>query len=79
MKIIEEKRDDGISLSEMKDNDIAIIINWPSPEYIGLLVKRSNKFLFSLSDNNYWSNIFNNISSISFRVRILSKGTKLEV
>src|SRR5438045_3071511 len=78
VKVVDFVEDD-IHVINMKDGDIAIITKWGANHpYIGKIVLRNKNNLISLDiHDTFWDNI----SSLSnnCRVKILPKGTKLEV
>lgn len=76
-----------ITLSEMKDGEIAIITQWGIDDrnHAGDLVQRYGNCLVRLGrpHGNGWSDIFRSdgmlMQSKDYRVRVLPKGTKLEI
>jgi hypothetical protein len=84
MKIIEEPKQNGIPISEMNDGDIAVITDWDGRSYhIGTIVQRYGDDLITVSMplGNGWGCFFKHLKSGGFpaRVRILPRGTKLEI
>ena len=75
MKILEEKSTD-IHVSEMKDGEIGIITDWTLVTHIGKVIQRHKDILIELGSPTCWSGISKDPSC---RVRILPKGTKLEI
>jgi hypothetical protein len=79
----------GVSVSEMKDGDVAVIVGWGngvtyvgSVVYAGRVVQRYGNNLITLGANEgkSWSNFFDCIlSPDENRVRILEKGETLVV
>jgi len=74
----------GVSISKMKDGDIAVIVSWNEPEMQNIIVMRHKKSLIVLGKNEEQSypTLFNIKPSEQDgikRVRILEEGVLLEV
>jgi hypothetical protein len=70
------------SLDEMGDGDVAVIETWPSTtEYNGLVVQRYKDILILLGSKSgkSWPNIFDRAHGDGLLVRILPKGTLIEI
>jgi hypothetical protein len=87
MKII-TKADKSIPLREMKDGDIAKIVQWGSIKsfsndvlYYGEVVQRYRDDLLCVgkSSQHGWGKIFPDAFGDNYRVEILPKGTVLEI
>jgi len=78
MKILNETTND-IYVGELKDGQIGIITEWGRhTQYIGRIIQRYKDSLVVLgeqSENGWYSIPIDN----DYRVRILPKGTKLEI
>ena len=71
----------GISFDEMKTGDIGVVMQWPGlPEMIGCIVFRGQlgRWL-NLSNGQCWTPNGDKWDNDSLRVRLLPKGTLLEV
>jgi hypothetical protein len=83
LKIASEKDVNEIHVNEMKDGDVAVIISWSSHEYVGRVVQRYGNYLLVLGANSGlgWGETFSSPRPLrpECRVRILPKGTLLEV
>jgi hypothetical protein len=85
MKIIEEGQIDS-PVSSLEDGQIGVITEWPGGlyNYKGTIVQRCYRHLFQVGGGHSWSELFSldNYDSPAYqqgRVRILPKGTKLEI
>jgi hypothetical protein len=83
LKLVEKKDVNEIHVNEMKDGDVAVIVSWSRQECIGRIVQRYRNYLLVLGANSgmSWGEIFSFPKPVNSecRVRILPKGTLLEV
>lgn len=82
VKIAQEPKDNTISVLDMKDGDIAIIVDWSSRDHLGKIVQRYKDNLITVGKHSGegWSSFFlTTDESPKRRVRILPKGTLLEI
>lgn len=80
MKILERVME-GVSIKEMKDGDIGEIVSWTGSDKIGLIVQRYKNILITLGSGSgsAFPSPFESVKIEELRVRILKKGTKLEI
>jgi len=83
MKIINEQTD-VVQLQKMKDGQIGVIVSWDDcPHYIGRIVQRVGESLIELGEglDRSWRDPFtsNRLTSMNYIIRILPKGTILEL
>ncbi len=75
--------DNDISVTDMKDGQIGKIVKWIGESCIGRIVQRYKNHLITLGrDSGYsFQDFFNGVSVISTdcRIKILPKGTQLEI
>ena len=78
---LKDKSKSDVSVTEMKDGDIAIITDWPGGGYVGWIVQRYGDDLITVGDNwgHGWSLFFKDDHSKQCRVRILESGDELVV
>jgi len=71
----------GCSIDEMKDGDVAVIVTWPHAGYVGLVVQRYGTALVALGrrSGRCWPTLFDSKCGNDFQVRILPKGTLIEI
>lgn len=72
-----------ICVKFMLDGQVGIITNWEdSPQYVGRIVQRHGDDLITINapKGNSWPRLFHNEMDMpECRVRILPKGTKIEL
>lgn len=85
VSLAEKKVDRSISIMDMKDGQIAEIVNWIYDEYPGYIVQRFGDGLVRIGHKrgDSWPNIFINLKDKEqinkCRVKILPNGTLLKV
>lgn len=84
MRIIEDVKPFDIKSFKMNDGQIAIITQWGKhTQYVGVLVQRYGTSLIALGEprGGGWPEWFEADASKdeTYRVRILPKGTKIEI
>jgi hypothetical protein len=81
MKIIEEPSS-AVHVSLMRDGDIATIVSWPHKHYSGRIVQRYRNILITIGEDSGQGlgSLFDSKGDLTnCLVRILPKGTKLEI
>jgi hypothetical protein len=83
MKVINAKNME-MPVYDMKDGQIAIITRWGNTtSYVGRIVQRYHEHLVTLGkeSGSSWENYFmcKNGSNASYMVKILERGTQLEI
>jgi len=78
MKLIEEIKDNSISVSEMKDGQIGVVTQWSRVGYVGMIVQRHGESLILLGGKEVdaWSNYK---CGFDCRVRILTGKVTFEI
>lgn len=82
MKIVEEPKLGDIPVTDMTDGQIAVVTQWTDDAYIGEIVQRFGLYLLQIGGgiNEGWGEFFLiSRNRPDCRVRILPKGTKLEI
>lgn len=80
MKLLEQITDD-VCVNDMKDGDIGIITEWSISGYTGRVIQRYKDILITLGKNSgqAFTSVINSDISYKCMVRVLPKGTKLEI
>ena len=81
LKLVNENKD-SVPIAEMRDGDVAVIMEWGAPHHKGNIVQRHGKKLICLgmSEGHSWGNLLTSLKSCSGnRVRILEAGETLIV
>jgi hypothetical protein len=70
-----------VPVTQLADGDVAIITCWSEAKYLDRVVQRCGNHLISLGapSANAWLDWFSTGSKTGLYVRILPKGTRLEV
>lgn len=75
-----EKNTNGIiSVANMNDGDVGVIVEWYFAEYHGTLVQRYGQHLIAIGkrSGHSWPDYFVNIVNKDNKIRLLSNGEKL--
>ncbi len=81
-KVYKDNTPSGIAAHRMKDGDVGEIIKWSGGNYIGTVVQRYENLLISVGEPSGcgWGNWFDQAEvREDCRVRLLAKGTKIEL
>lgn len=80
IKLANTPKDKSISVLEMKDGDVGVIVAWArsgtSHEYVGALVQKYHNTLIILGRGDGWTNFQSSLASTE-RVRLLEEGETL--
>ena len=79
MKILNSPLDD-IEARNLKEGQVAVITQWPV-DYRGLIIIRNGNMLIEVGGIHAWDGVTEStiIDHTQFRVRVLPKGTRIEV
>ena len=77
IKLIEKEKPKGVWVGDMKNGDVAIIVNCVINCYVGRIVQRHGNALITIGASLTWS--FTHYLPENFRVRLLEKGETLIV
>ena len=76
---LERKETSYIKLKDLKDGQIAEIIEGPESKYLNIIIQRYKDILISVGQASglSWSYIFNTTSTDTWRLRVLEEGEKI--
>jgi hypothetical protein len=78
---LKQEVDNGISLYDMKDGDVAVITVWPHSYCVGKIVQRYGNELVLIGQHSgaCYPIIFNGATDNHHRVKLLPAGTELVI
>lgn len=78
IKLIKSKVVQGISFGQMRDGQIAIIVDFPIERYIGSIVQKNGGNLFKIGGTDFWTEL-NAKNTLEWKFQLLENGDVLEI
>ena len=79
IKLLNAKKPTVIHVQSLKKGQIAAVINWSVPCYIGLIVQRCGDTLFAIGKENCYWDLNDKTLASECQVRLLESGETIEI
>ncbi len=78
-KLVKAVQVEGILASDMEPGEIGTITAWGETDYIGEVVKRCGRCLFSITSDEHWIDFFNGHAQEGCCVELLKSGDSIVI